>query len=300
MGGLVAVWVTAPPDPAPVTVRGDPDEGRPQPPPVGPDRPGREVGEGAAPAERSLVPEMPVEPEAPTGPPVPVPLAPYSSSGLLAYAARGRVLGQESYALTVSAQGVTLESTGSFAVRLLVVPVRVTFTQAMVIDAQVRLVSYALHVRAPLGMSRRIVAQVEDGYVTVASGDEQSVVALGPGPAVVLGMLSTLAILPALVAGSPDEVVEFQVLLVGGPPSSGAGGGRAAPAVVRVESLGERAILAGEGRIVVDAYLLHSAIGDTLLLAKERDFLAARMGEGSNALYVYRRDYFPDGFELWP
>ncbi|MBC7170663.1 hypothetical protein H5T54_07055, partial [Candidatus Bipolaricaulota bacterium] len=214
--------------------------------------------------------------------------------------ARGRVLGQESYALTVSAQGVTLESTGSFTVRLLVVPVRVTFTQALVIDAQVRPVSYALHVRAPLGMSRRIVAQVEDGYVTVASGDEQSVVDLGPGPTVVLGMLSTLAILPALVAGSPDEVVEFQVLLFGGPSSSGAGNGRAGPAVVRVESLGERAILAGAGRIVVDAYLLHSAIGDTLLLAKEREFLAARVGEGSDALHVYRRDYFPDGFELWP
>ncbi len=58
------------------------------------------------------------------------------------------MLGQESYALTVSAQGVTLESTGQFTVRLLVVPVRVTFTQAVVIDAQVRPVSYALNVRA--------------------------------------------------------------------------------------------------------------------------------------------------------
>ncbi|MBC7170757.1 hypothetical protein H5T54_07545, partial [Candidatus Bipolaricaulota bacterium] len=127
VGGLVLVWVTAPPDSVSVPVKGIPDEWGSPSPPVEPGLPEREGGGGESPADGALVPEMPVELEVATVPLVHVPLAPYSTSGSLAYSARGRVLGQESYALTVSAQGVTLESTGSFTVRLLVVPVRVTF-----------------------------------------------------------------------------------------------------------------------------------------------------------------------------
>ena len=306
-GGLIAVWVSAPPEPEPTAVKDIPHEWL-APSPVAEAGPAERAADGGDP--RSDGPRGPdTAAHAHEGhlPPTHVPLAPYSSSGSLAYSARGGVLGQERYTLTIGSEGVSLSSTGHFTVRLLLLPVRVTFTQGAVLDGQFRPVSYALDVRAPVGRGRAIAAPVEGERVTMTRGDERSEVDLAPGPAVILGMFSSLAILPALVAGSPDGAAEFQVLLFGGPPSSGAGEGRTGPsaqpadrATVRIESLGERAILAGGNRIVVDAYRLRSALGDTLLLARGREFLGARMGEGSDALYVYRADYFPRGFVLLP
>lgn len=296
-GGVVAVWRPAPEGPEPVAVKGIPDEWMSPPPgaeAMAPEREGREDLR----IPSSPVPEMGGEAPTDHARPAPVPLAPYSSRGQLAYSVRGGILGHESYTLTVGSEGIRLTSAGQFTVRLLLVPMRATFTQEAVLDAQGRPVSYALEVHAPLGMSRTIVTEVEGERVTVISGDERGEASLAPGPAVILGMPSSLAILPALVVGSPPAASECQVLVVGTTSTSRTEEG-AVPTMIRAEPGGERIILAGGSRIAVDTYRLPSA-GDAVLLARGREFLGMQVGEGTDSLFVYRSDYFPDGFELVP
>ncbi|MDD5452730.1 MAG: hypothetical protein PHZ21_00375 [Candidatus Bipolaricaulis sp.] len=296
-GGVVAVWRPAPEGPEPVAVKAIPHEWTSPPPGAAAMPPEREEREDLQ-IPRSPVPEMGEEAPAGHVEPAPVLLVPYSSRGQLAYSVRGGILGHESYTLTVGSEGIRLTSAGQFTVRLLFVPMRATFTQEAVLDAQGRPVSYVLEVRAPLGMSRTIVTEVEGERVTVISGDERGEASLAPGPALVLGMPSSLAVLPALVVGPLPAAIECQVLVVGTTPSSRTEEG-AVPTMIRVEPGGERVILAGGSRIAVDTYRLPSA-GDAVLLARGREFLGAQIGEGTDSLFVYRSDYFPDGFELVP
>jgi len=305
-GAGLAVWLSGPPEPDPVTVRDIPEAWLAAEDPVddeeeiAPDDPPEEMPEAEDPPPPEDAVEVPEEPPAPAHDP----LAPYSSTGTLVYTAEGRDLGREDYTLTVGPEGVALSSTGQFSVRLLVVPIRVRFTQEARLDSALRPVSYALDVRAPLGRSQTVTVEVEGGTAVATSDEEVTEVELEDGPALFLGMFSSFAVLPALVAGTPDEVIEYQVLLLGGPGSRDDAGdttnGQAGAVSLRITALGARSVLAGDRRIRVDTYRVETAMGASLLLARDREFLGIHMGEGSEAFQAYRADYFPGGFELLP
>lgn len=304
-GAGLAVWLSGPPEPDPVTVKdipeawlaADPDDEVEE---ADLDDPAEEVPESEGPPPPQDTVEVPEKPPAPAHDP----LAPYSSTGTLVYSAQGRDLGREDYTLTVGPEGVALSSTGQFSVRLVVVPIRVRFTQEARLDSALRPVSYALDVRAPLGRSQTVTVEVQGRTAIATSDDAVTEIELEDGPALFLGMFSTFAVLPALVAGTPDEVIDYQVLLLGGPGSRDDTGdttdAQAGSIPLRISKLGARSVLAGDRRIRVDSYRVATAMGDSLLLARDREFLGVYMGEGSEAFQVYRADYFPQGFELLP
>jgi len=67
---------------------------------------------------------------------------------------------------------------------------------------------------------------------------------------------------------------------------------------MRMTRLPDVVILVGTQTLTVNAYAILSTLGDSLLLAKDREFLALLAGTEDEAFFVYRSDFFPDGFEI--
>lgn len=309
-GGILALWLSSPPEPERPATREIPEDWlapAPTPEPERPDPVPDPAQPDEPPAERDPIPDAPEDPDPPPddSPPEEVddvpafdPLAPLASSGTLAFEAGGRRLGEETYTLDIGPEGVALTSEGQFSWRVLLVTMRANFTQSTTVNAELRATAYTLDFRAPLGMSRKVAGEVNGGQAVFRSGDEEQKVAVEPGPLLVLGTFSSYALLPALFAGHPDGVVEYPVLMVAGGP-----GGEQAPdtvPVVRLEEMGPQRVQAGDRALVVDAHRLVSAMGNSIIFSRGREFLGFHAGDGEDTLRVYRSDYFPQGFKHMP
>jgi hypothetical protein len=223
----------------------------------------------------------------------------FSSSGALSFIGDGRRFGSESYRLEIDEDGVTLESSGVFEFKLLVT-VRAAFYQLLAADRNLWPTAYTLDFSAPLGIRREVRAKIDTDRVLLTEGDERREVPVDPGRAFVMGTFSTYALIPALFsARQTDGSAAFDVLVFGGPPDHEGGalaeesGDLPTMHVVRLE---QGMIYAGDIALPVDRYRLESALGDSLLFAREGEFLGMIAGEGEEMLFVYRSDYFPDGF----
>ncbi len=303
VGGILAILLTSPPAPEsePVAVRDIPDD---WPAPAPEDTLGEpillEPDELESEEERIAVPDAEervavleeLEPDF-------MPLSPFTSSGTLAFSGRGRDLGRETYELTVGPEGVELRSEGYFSVRVVLANVRARFTQETIMDADLRANSYSLKVSSPLGMSFATSAHLDGQRAVIKSGDEQREAQVAPGPALFMGMFSSYALLPALVAGHPDGAVEYPILMFGRSSSGETEPTETLP-LIRVEHRGQQRIATGARELNVDLYIVSGDMGTALLFARDREFLGLHMGEGEESIRVHRADYFPDGFRLAP
>jgi hypothetical protein len=225
----------------------------------------------------------------------------FSSSGALSFVGDGRRFGSEAYQLDIDENGAILESSGVFEFKV-VVTVRATFHQSLTADGELRPRAYALDFSAPLGIRREVRGEIGDDSVLFTDGDGRREVPVDPGRAFVLGTFSTYALIPALFsARQTDGSAVFDVLVFGGPPHQEDESLAEEPdglPTMRVVRLEVGVIRSGDIELSVDRYGLESAFGDSLLFAKDGEFLGMIAGEGEDRLFVYRSDYFPDGFEI--
>jgi len=222
--------------------------------------------------------------------------APFATTGALAFYGRGRPFGEELYEIRLDADGLTLSSTGQFRFRAVVATLRVAFEQRLEADDRLIPTRYEAAFDAPLGFDRRVSAEITDGVARIASGNAERAIDVD-GDAVILGTFATYALLPVLFPlRERDGMASFDVLALGGPPGTEEETSNLPP--MSVERLAPIRILSEEQTIVVDAYLVESTLGESLLLAKGREFVALVAGTSDESLAVYRSDFFPDGFEI--
>lgn len=226
---------------------------------------------------------------------------PFNSTGSLAFFGGGKPFGSESYQLTITEEGATLSSTGLFEFRVVLATIRVTYTQSLQTDYELRPTNYTLDFKAPLGFGQQIEARFSDDTLTLIRKEEVEKVPVDTSRVLVLGTFSTYALVPALFeARAENGRQSFDVLVLGGPPreaSSDQGESNRLP-VLTVERLADAILEIDTGRLVVDQYRIQSELGDSLLLAKGKEFLGFIAGEEEETLFVYRSDYFPNGFTL--
>ncbi len=230
-------------------------------------------------------------------PPLAEETASWTSSGSLALVADGRAFGEETYRIDVTPDGATLSSSGRFWFKVVVATVTIAFRQEWAGTARFEPVGYSLHVDAPLGRGYEVRARLErDGFVSERGG-EITTVRIDPERAIVLGMFSTYALIPARFAErEQDGIASFDALLFGGP-----GGTERSPTEddappLTARKAGESLLQLEDLTLRVDRYELQSPFGDSVLYAKGDEFLALTAGTAERPLLVYRTDYFPNGF----
>lgn len=265
------------------------------------------------PAESKALPEAWLEPGSPrlqdeVAPPVPqTPSAtsrpseerwtPYSTTGTLALVGEDRPFGEESYQLDVREDGITLVSYGRFWFKVLVATISVTFEQTYETDGNLRPRLYEAAFDAPLGQDRSIHNEIVDGVAYITSGNERMEIRIGDDT-LVLGTFSTYALLPVLFPlWESDGLASFDVLMFGGPPGQSEMESGALPRMT-VERLSPMRIRAQGQTLSVDAFAVTSDIGNSLLLARDNEFLAVLAEGDEESLLVYRTDFFPEGFEI--
>jgi len=221
--------------------------------------------------------------------------APFSTSGTLAFVRSGRPFGEESYELEITGNSMTLRSRGRFWFKVVVATISVTFEQTLTADGALRPASYSAVFDAPLGLGREVNALFEGEMATILSGDQEKRVRM-PESTLVLGMFSTYALLPIVFPlRATDGAAVFEVLAFGGPPGQTEEG---ATSPMVLERLSAVSLRTGARTLSVDAYRVSSAFGDSLLLAKDQEFLGLLAGEEDESFTVYRSDFFPDGFDI--
>lgn len=224
----------------------------------------------------------------------------WTMTGSLSLLANGRAFGDEAYQLDVSPEGVRLSSTGRFWFRVVLANVSIAFRQEWAGTVGYEPVSFALHVEAPLGQGYDVAARLEGNELRVERGEETRTVSIDPSRALVLGMFSTYALIPAVFPEREEGgVAAFDALVFGGPPGAASGVGTELPTLV-VERSDDATILLAGRALTLDRYRIRSSYGDSLLYAKGREFLALVAGTAERPLVAYRSDYFPEGFPLSP
>ena len=224
----------------------------------------------------------------------------FSSTGSLAFFNDGKPFGTESYQLTISEQGASLSSSGYFQFKVVLATIRVTYTQSLNTDTALRPTDYSLDFKAPLGFGQQIEAQFSSDTLNLIRNDERESITVDPSRILVLGTFSTYALVPALFeARAENGKQSFDVLILGGPPRERASDGESDSLSVLIVERIEDALLRTEtGRLAVDQYRIVSELGNSFLFAKGKEFLAFIAGDEEETLFVYRSDYFPNGFTL--
>lgn len=252
------------------------------------------IGEEEDPPEERRPEPADVVPEPPTVASIGLPF-----SGTLAIEGSGRRFGEEEYSLQIEEDGVILQSNGEFRFKVLLATVRARFDQQLEMNASLRPQTLASSFHAPLGFDRKIRATVGESTVTTRSGNEEREFSLQSSQVFVLNTFSTYVVIPLLFALNPQEETMFlETLMLGGPPRQDDDDEDGTLPVMRVDRT-EDAVLRFNGReISVSRFELSSETGSMFLYARGAEFLGLLAGEGEQTLFVYRLDYFPDGFDI--
>jgi len=223
--------------------------------------------------------------------------ASWTSSGTLTLVASGRAFGEETYQIDVTSGGAALSSNGRFWFKVVVATVTVTFRQEWTGTRRLDPERYSLHVDAPLGRGYDVRARLEGDAFISERGDEATAVTVDPARALVLGMFSTYALIPARFAEcEQDGVASFDALLFGGPGGTETKSAEGDVPPLTVRKVGESLVELDDRTLRLDRYELQSPFGDSVLYARGNEFLALTAGTADRPLLVYRTDYFPTGF----
>jgi hypothetical protein len=243
--------------------------------------------------------ELPAGPPAAEEPATSSVPATWQSAGALVLTADGRSFGEEAYELSVSADGAVLESAGRFWFKVLLATIDVAFEQRWEGGADLETTLYTLHMDAPFGQGQDVAGASDGDRFVVRHNRDETSVSIAPERTVILGTFSTYALVPLwFEQRQQGGVASFDVLLFGGPPGAAPAPEDGGLPQVLVER-GGAATARGDGLLIeVETYRLRSPLGDSVLYAKGREFLALVAGTPDRPLLVYRSDYFPQGFSV--
>jgi len=220
-------------------------------------------------------------------------------SGTLVMQGDERPFGEETFQIAIEEDRVVLRTNGKFWFKALIATITIPFDQILLLDSELRPLTLSSTFDAPLGFDRSVQAEFEDELAIVRSGDDVSEYAVALDQAFVLGTFSTYAIVPLLYELRQSQgVVTFDVLVFGGPPNQDEEAVDDGLPKMRVEKIEDGAIRFDDQQLTVSRYLLSGDMGAMTLYARGVELLGLFTGDDEESLFVYRADYFEDGFEV--
>ncbi|MFC2105189.1 hypothetical protein ACFLS0_00275 [Candidatus Bipolaricaulota bacterium] len=220
-------------------------------------------------------------------------------SGTLVMQGDERPFGEETFQLTIEEDRVVLRADGKFWFKALIATITMQFDQVLLLDSNLRPREYSSTFDAPLGFGRSMHAEFENEQVVVRSGDDVSQYAVASDHAFVMGTFSTYAIVPLLYELRQSEgVVSFEVLVFGGPPNRDEDATDDGLPEMRVEKIEDGTIRFDDQELDVSRYEISGDMGAMMLYARGVELLGLFAGDDEESMFVYRADYFEDGFEI--
>lgn len=219
-------------------------------------------------------------------------------SGSLVMMGDGKPFGEEAFELSVNGEDVMLRSNGQFWFKALIATITLKYDQVLQLDSTLRPVMLSSAFDAPLGFGRKMQAEFENGQATVRSGDDVSEFSVDLDRAFVLGTFSTYAIIPLLYELRELEgVVAFETLVFGGPPTRDDEAASDGLPEMTIERIEDGAIRFDEQVLPVSQYVISGDMGIMTLYARGIELLGLVAGDDEESMFVYRADYFEDGFD---
>jgi len=219
--------------------------------------------------------------------------------GTLVMEGDGKPFGEERYELAYEEGLLVLRSDGRFWFKALIATINLVFDQTLHWDDAFQPLDYTASFDAPLGFGRNYQASFGDEAAQIQVGDDSSSFVVSRDRAFILGTFSTYAIVPLIDAVRSLEVQEtYDTLMFGGPPGQSqedAEGGLPQMGIRRIEDV---VILSEDQEIAVARFEISSNMGSMFLYALGIEFLGLYAGEEGDSLFIYRADYFPNGFEI--
>jgi hypothetical protein len=219
-------------------------------------------------------------------------------SGTLVMMGNNRPFGEEAFELSLEEDEVLLRSNGRFWFKALIATLTITFEQTLQMDSYLRPVRLSSSLAAPLGFDRDTQAEFKNMLATVRSGDDISEFPVDLDRAFVLGTFSTYAVIPLLYTlRNLEGEVSMETLVFGGPPNRDAAATDTLP-VTRINRVEDAMIRFDEQVQSVAQYEISGDMGTMRLYARGVELLGLFSGSDEESLFVYRADYFEDGFEI--
>ena len=220
-------------------------------------------------------------------------------SGTLVLISGGKPFGEESFDLIREGDGIMLRSNGKFWFKALIATVTLTYDQILQLDARLRPISLASTFDAPLGFGRDMQASFSDELAVVRSGDDVDEFSVDLERAFVLGTFSTYAVIPLLYELRQFEgEVSMETLVFGGPPSREDNNDANGLPETRIARIDDTTIQFDDRELVVSQYQISGNMGTMTLFAHGVEMLGLSAGSGDESMFVYRADYFEDGFDF--
>ncbi|MBN1857898.1 hypothetical protein JW848_01695 [Candidatus Bipolaricaulota bacterium] len=215
-------------------------------------------------------------------------------SGLLRMASDGKPFGQEQFEIRNEGDSVRLSTTGEFFFKVVLVTLRISFQQELVVGRDGIPRSYRLATQAPLGQDRLVEATFFEDTVELVIDGEQTLRSLPLDQAIIIGTFSSYALLPALLAARSESEAGFDVLLFGGPPGADQGGEDTVLPQMSVEHAGVARIASGDVALDVDLYHIHGPLSKGSLYARGDEMLGLTFSSEDGEIDVWRNDYFAE------
>ena len=220
-------------------------------------------------------------------------------SGTLVMQGDERPFGEETFQIAIEEDRVVLRSNGKFWFKAIIATITITFDQILMLDSDLRPLTLSSTFDAPLGFSRSMQAEFEDDRAIVQSGDDVSEYAVALDQAFVFGTFSTYAVIPLLYELRQSKgAVNFDVLVFGGPPNRDEETMDDGLPEMRVEKIEDGDIRFNDQVLTVSRYVLSGDMGAITLYARGVELLGLFIGDEGKSLFVYRADYFENGFEI--
>ncbi len=220
-------------------------------------------------------------------------------AGTLVMVGGGKPFGEEVFELGMEGDDVFLRSSGKFWFKALIATITLKFEQVLQMDSQLRPMSLASTFDAPLGFGRQVQADFEGGRAIVRSGDKAEEYPVDLERAYVLGTFGTYAVIPLLyeMRGHEGEAV-LETLVFGGPPNQEDGEETNELPETRITRIEDTTIRFGDRELTVSQYEISGDMGTMTLFARGIEMLGLLAGDGNESMFVYRADYFEDGFTV--
>jgi len=220
-------------------------------------------------------------------------------SGTLVMVNGGKPFGEESFDLTREGDGVMLRSNGTFWFKALVATITLKYDQVLQLDSYLRPISLASAFDAPLGFGRKMQAEFSDESAIVRTGDDVEEFSVDLERAFVLGTFSTYAIIPLLYELRQFEgEVSLETMIFGGPPNSSGDAETEGLPETRISRIEDTTIQFDDRQLEVSQYQISGGMGTMTLFAHGVEMLGLFAGDDEESMFVYRADYFEDGFEF--
>ena len=221
-------------------------------------------------------------------------------SGTLIMESEDKPFGEETFELSLEDDDVMLRSNGKFWFKALIATVTLNYDQVLRMDSHLRPLMLSSAFDAPFGFSRNVQAEFTDGGAIVRSGDDVKEFIIDLDRAFVLGTFSTYAILPLLYELREFEgEVGLETLVFGGPPTSSEGAPTDKLPETRISRIEDAEIQFDERQLTVSQYEISGNMGTMTLYALGVEMLGLLAGDDDEeSLFVYRADYFKDGFDV--